>query len=136
MSCSEENLLPASEDADDVEAEAQQPANDCWEFDFWSNDAALAPAPFAEFRTGELTALLTREAVLGSLENGVWDRAMLAAAAEVGITLQVAAEKEVAVAAGAGNDGLQRLQQLVLAVIAAAVALLQIVQQQQQQQQQ
>ncbi|KAF6263372.1 hypothetical protein COO60DRAFT_1635208 [Scenedesmus sp. NREL 46B-D3] len=129
-------------------------SGECWAFDYWGNGASLAPAPFAKFGTGELTALLTREAVLGSLENGVWGRAMLAAAAEVGITLQVAAEKEVAVVAGAGNvgsasawlflqsqlaetmqqDGLQRLQQLVQAVIAAAAALLQIVQQQQQQQ--
>ncbi|KAF6263370.1 hypothetical protein COO60DRAFT_459047 [Scenedesmus sp. NREL 46B-D3] len=127
-------------------------SGECWAFDYWGNGASLAPAPFAKFGTCELTALLTREAVLGSLENGVWGRAMLAAATEVGLTLQVPAEKEVAVMAGAGSvgsasawlflqsqlaetmqqGGLQRMRQLALAVVAAAVAVLQVGPQQQQ----
>ncbi|KAF6263331.1 hypothetical protein COO60DRAFT_1624616 [Scenedesmus sp. NREL 46B-D3] len=126
-------------------------SGECWEFDFWSNDATLVPAPFAKFGTDELKALLTSEAVLGSLENGVWGRAMLAAAAEVGLTLQVPAKKEVAVVAGAGSvssasawlllqsqlaetmqqGGLRQLGQLAVAVVSAAMAVLQIVQQQQ-----
>ncbi|KAF6254474.1 hypothetical protein COO60DRAFT_1540851 [Scenedesmus sp. NREL 46B-D3] len=80
-------------------------SGDCWIFDYWSNSASLAPAPFAKFGTCQLKALLTPEDVLGSLENGVWGRAMLAAAAEAGLTPHVPAQKKVAVTAGAGSVG-------------------------------
>jgi hypothetical protein len=130
-------------------------SGECWAFDYWGNCASLAPAPFAKFGTGELTALLTRDAVLDSLENGVWGRALVAAATEAGLSLHAPAKEEVAVMAGAGSVGsasawlflqsqlaetvqqglpvgLQRMRQLALAVVAAAITVLQIGQQQQQ----
>jgi hypothetical protein len=130
-------------------------SGECWAFDYWGNAASLMPAPFAKFGTGELTALLTKNAVLDSLENGVWGRALVAAATEVGLSLQVPAkdaQQEVAVMAGAGSvgsasawlflqsqlaetmqqGGLQRMRQLALAVVAACVTVLQVGQQQQQ----
>jgi hypothetical protein len=130
-------------------------SGECWLFDYWGNCASLAPAPFAKFGTGELAALLTPKAIMDSLENGVWGRALVAAATEVGLVLQVPAkdsQKEVAVMAGAGSvgsasawlflqsqlaetvqqGGLQRMRQLALAVVAAAVTVLQVGQQQQQ----
>lgn len=129
-------------------------SGECWAFDYWGNCASLAPAPFAKFGTGELAALLTQETTLASLENGVWGRALVAAATEAGLVLQVPAkeQQEVAVMAGAGSvgsasawlflqgqlaetmqqGGLQRMRQLALAVVAAAVTVLQVGQQQQQ----
>ncbi|KAF6265542.1 hypothetical protein COO60DRAFT_1697805 [Scenedesmus sp. NREL 46B-D3] len=124
-------------------------SGDCWIFDYWSNSASLAPAPFAKFGTCQLKVLLTPEAVLGSLENGVWGRAMLAAAAEAGLTPHVPAQKKVAVTAGAGSvggasawlylqaqlaetmqqDGGQMVRHLALAAVVAAMAVLQIFQQ-------
>ncbi|KAF6254472.1 hypothetical protein COO60DRAFT_317844 [Scenedesmus sp. NREL 46B-D3] len=56
---------------------------------------------FAKFGTCELKALLTREAALGSLENGVLVRAMLPAAES--LSPHDPAQKKLAVTAGAGS---------------------------------
>lgn len=118
-----------------------------WQFCFWYGNASLVPAPYGKFSTGQLAALLTPEVVLGSLPNGVWGRALVAAAIEVGVVLESWAEPS-RVMAGAGHVGsasawmffesqvgvqgnLQKVRQMALAVAAAAVT---IVQQHQQQQ--
>lgn len=112
-----------------------------WRFCFWSGHASLVPAPYGKFSTEELAALLTPELVLSSLPNGVWGRALVAAAIEVGVVLDCWAEP-TRVMQGAGHvgsasawmffesqfgvqDNMQKVRQLALAVAATAVTVMQ-----------
>ncbi|KAF8066380.1 cardiolipin hydrolase [Scenedesmus sp. PABB004] len=115
---------------------------------FWNNTASLVPAPHAKFSTASLAAHLGPELVLSSLPNGVWGRALVGAAIEVGLVLDAWAEQPATVMAAAGSIGsasgwlwveaqlglqgkLTDMRQLALSVAAAAVTMLQAQQQQQ-----
>lgn len=56
-----------------------------WQFCYWVGDATWVPAPFGKFSTSELAAVLTPDAVLASLANGIWGRALITAAQEQGV---------------------------------------------------
>lgn len=78
-----------------------------WQFCYWVGDATWVPAPFGKFSTSELAAVLTPEVVLASLCNGIWGRALLAAAQEQGMPVgtpqqqaAAAAQQQLSVAAG------------------------------------
>jgi hypothetical protein len=75
---------------DEYEAHASD-ASMCgdWAFTYWHGDATFSPAPYGKFSTAELVALLTPAVVLTSLPNGIWGRALVTAAHEYGLRLDV-----------------------------------------------
>eukprot|EP00775_Hariotina_reticulata_P011479 gene11479-11623_t len=58
-----------------------------WEFCSWTGVARFEPAPHAKFSTAELMAQLEPHLILSSLSNGMWGRVLVAAAVQVGISL-------------------------------------------------
>lgn len=80
-----------------------------WQFCYWVGDATWVPAPFGKFSTSELAAVLTPDAVLASLANGIWGRALITAAQEQGVQMGSSASLSTQQdAAAAAQQQLQR----------------------------
>lgn len=85
-----------------------------WQFCYWVGDATWVPAPFGKFSTHELYSVLSRDVMLASLPNGIWGRALVAAAQEqAGLQVATSTQQEATHAAQ---------QQLSTAAAAAAAA--------------
>lgn len=112
-----------------------------WEFSYWRGDARHVPAPHAKFGTAALCELFTPALVLSSLEDGVWGRALVAAAADAGLVLESWGSRPAPLVEGAAavgsasawsylsRDGpgaaLSAMKRSALALASAAVAVLQ-----------